>query len=103
MTYNLLGRIYHAYKYLKDVGKARGYYEKAIIEFKQCEHYKGIYVTLKDLHDLEMKNLLDEEDDVAKTAKFGFFGKNIAKKVESTEIKDLQAALRTLYDEHVEH
>ena len=98
-----MGRIHHSYKYLKDVGQARSYYEKAIIEFKKCEHYRGIYVTLKDLHDLEMKNLLEEEDDVEKSAKFGFFGQKIAKKVQGGEIKELQTALRTLYEEHVEH
>ena len=105
MTYNLLGRIHHAYKHLKDVYKARGYYEKAIIEFKKCEHYRGIYVTLKDLHDLEMKHLLEEEDDVAeiKTANFGFFGKKLAEKVEGGDIKNLELAIRTLYEEHVEH
>jgi len=90
LTYNLMGRIHHSYKsIMHEVDLAREYYQKAIIEFKNCEHYRGSYVTLKDLYDLEMKNKLEtqaahEEGSSFFNAPKSFIFTGIAKKIDKS-------------------
>lgn len=61
LTYSMLGRIY-TYTKNKNVGKARMYFCEAINNFNQITHYRGIYMTLKDIHDLEQKNITEEKE-----------------------------------------
>ena len=53
LTYNLLGRIYR-YKQedSENFTRAKRYYVKAVEAFSRIDHYGGIYLSLKDLHDL---------------------------------------------------
>ena len=37
------------------------YFCEAINKFNQITHYRGIYMTLKDIHDLEQKNIIEEK------------------------------------------
>ena len=53
LTYNLMGRTY-VYKSTYDFNKAQDYFYKAIECFQKIDHYRGTYVTLKDLHDLQL-------------------------------------------------
>jgi hypothetical protein len=54
LTYNLLGRIYwHKEEDSDSFTKAKRYYIKAVEAFTRIDHYRGIYMSLKDLHDLQ--------------------------------------------------
>ena len=66
LTYNLLGRIYSIReKDEESFSSAKQHYKKAIESFTRADHYRGIYMSLKDLHDLqqwyvEETNISDE-------------------------------------------
>ena len=58
LTFSILGRIYsfkdHELANSKEnIRKSKQYYISALDNFNQIDHYRGIYMTAKDLHDLE--------------------------------------------------
>jgi hypothetical protein len=48
LSYNLLGRLYRP----KNFSRAQECLRKAIENFGKIDHYRGIFLSLKDLHDL---------------------------------------------------
>jgi len=59
LTYNMLGRI-HTYRNIYDIQKTRIYFSEAMKCFILITHYRGTYMTLKSIHDLELKVISDQ-------------------------------------------
>jgi hypothetical protein len=56
----LLGRLYRLKKdntSAKNYAKAQGYFSQAFDNFNKIDHYRGVYLSLKDLHDLQQDQL----------------------------------------------
>lgn len=51
LTYNLLGRVW-SFRKMFNFEKAKHYLDKALECFKSIDHCRGMYITLKDLHDV---------------------------------------------------
>jgi len=52
LTYNLMGRAYSSKDHYSFV-KSKEYFLKAIENFNKCDHYRGLYFSSKDIHDLQ--------------------------------------------------
>jgi hypothetical protein len=60
-TYSLLGRVIMKINIIQDSEqsfmKAKAYFARALVNFELIDHWRGNYITLRDLHDLEQKQM----------------------------------------------
>ena len=73
LTYNLLGRLYVLKQQSgqlveENLAKSKEYYELAISNFTEVEHFRGAYMSSKDLYDLRQQYLINFTDQRSKRA-----------------------------------